>query len=57
LASARLIDEYLLYDVPIFLSSGKAAFSQIQSRLRLKPVEVHTFYSGTVLLRCPPVTP
>ena len=32
LASAGLIDEYRLYYVPIFLGSGKAAFSQIQNR-------------------------
>ena len=57
LASAGLIDEYRLYYVPIFLGSGKAAFSQIQNSVRLKPVETHTFSSGTVLLRCAPVTP
>ncbi len=56
LASAGLIDEYRLYYVPILLGSGKAAFSQIQNRIRLKPVETHTFSSGTVLLRCTPVT-
>ena len=57
LASAGLIDEYRLYYVPILLGSGKAAFSQIQNRVRLKPIETHTFSSGTVLLRCAPVTP
>ena len=57
LASAGLIDEYRLYYVPIFLGSGKAAFSQIRCRVRLKPVETRTFSSGTVLLRCAPVTP
>jgi hypothetical protein len=57
LASAGLIDEYRLYYVPIFLGSGKAAFSQIQNSVRLKPVETLTFSSGTVLLRCAPVTP
>jgi dihydrofolate reductase len=57
LASASLIDEYRLYYVPTFLGSGKAAFSQIQNSVRLKPVETHTFSSGTVLLRCAPVTP
>lgn len=51
LASAGLIDEYRLYYVPIFLGSGKAAFSQIQHRVRLRPVETRTFSSGTVLLR------
>jgi dihydrofolate reductase len=56
LASAGLIDEYRLYYVPIFLGSGKAAFSRIQDRVRLKPVETHTFSSGTVLLRCVPVS-
>jgi dihydrofolate reductase len=56
LASAGLIDEYRLYYVPIFLGSGKAAFSLIQNRIRLKPVETHTFSSGTVLLRCVPVS-
>ena len=57
LASAGLIDEYRLYYVPIFLGSGRAAFSQIQNRVRLKPVETRTFSSGTVLLRCFPVSP
>ena len=56
LTRAGLIDEYRLYYVPIFLGSGKAAFSQIQNRVRLKPVETHTFSSGTVLMRCVPVT-
>lgn len=56
LASAGLIDEYRLYYVPTFLGSGKAAFSQIQNTVRLKPVETHTFSSGTVLLRCAPGT-
>lgn len=56
LASAGLIDEYRLYYVPIFLGSGKAAFSQIQNRVSLKPVETRVFSSGTVLLRCTPVS-
>jgi dihydrofolate reductase len=56
LASAGLIDEYRLYYVPIFLGSGKAGFSRIQNRISLKPVETHTFSSGTVLLRCVPVS-
>jgi dihydrofolate reductase len=56
LASAGLIDEYRLYFVPILLGAGKAAFSQIQNRVRLKPVETHVFSSGTVLLRCTPVS-
>jgi len=56
LASAGLIDEYRLYYVPIFLGSGQAAFAQIQNRVTLKPVETHTFSSGTVLLRCVPIT-
>jgi dihydrofolate reductase len=51
LASAGLIDEYRLYFVPVFLGSGKAAFSQIQDRISLKPLETRTFSSGTVLLR------
>jgi len=54
LASAGLIDEYRLYYVPIFLGSGKAAFSQIQARVRLQPVETRVFSSGTVLVRCVP---
>jgi dihydrofolate reductase len=54
LAAAGLIDEYRLYYVPIFLGSGKAAFSQIDRRIPLRPVETHTFSSGTVLLRCVP---
>jgi dihydrofolate reductase len=56
LASAGLIDEYRLYYVPIFLGSGTAAFSHVQNRVTLKPVETHTFSSGTVLLRCAPAT-
>ncbi len=56
LASAGLIDEYRLYYVPILLGSGKAAFSQISNRVTLKPVETRTFSSGTVLLRCLPVS-
>ena len=56
LAAAGLIDEYRLYYVPIFLGSGTAAFSRIQNRVRLKPVETRTFSSGTVLLRCVPVS-
>jgi dihydrofolate reductase len=51
LASVGLIDEFRLYYVPILLGSGKAAFSQIQDRVRLRPVETRTFSSGTVLLR------
>ena len=56
LASAGLIDEYRLYFVPIFLGSGLAAFSRIQNRVRLKPVETRTFSSGTARLRCVPVS-
>jgi len=56
LAFAGLIDEYRLYYVPIFLGSGKAAFSRIQNRVGLKPVETRTFSSGTVLLRCVPAS-
>lgn len=55
LASAGLIDEYRLYYVPIFLGSGNAAFSRIQDRVSLKPVETRIFSSGTVLLKCLPV--
>ncbi len=55
LATAGLIDEYRLYYVPVFLGSGKSAFSQIQNRVRLKTVETKTFSSGTVLVRCAPV--
>ena len=57
LASAGLIDEYRLYYVPIFLGSGKAAFSQIQKQVSLKPVETRIFSSGTLLLRCIPTNP
>jgi dihydrofolate reductase len=56
LAAAGLIDEYRLYYVPILLGSGRAAFSRIQNRIRLTPVETRTFSSGTVLLRCVPVS-
>lgn len=54
LASAGLIDEYRLYYVPILLGAGKTAFSRIQDRVRLEPVETRTFASGTVLVRCVP---
>ncbi len=54
LAAADLIDEYRLYYVPIFLGAGKAAFSRIEQRVRLRPVESRTFSSGTLLLRCIP---
>jgi dihydrofolate reductase len=56
LATAGLIDEYRLYYIPIFLGSGKSAFSQIKNRVILKTVETHTFSSGTVLMKCVPVT-
>lgn len=56
LASAGLIDEYQLYYVPILLGSGKAAFSHISQRVRLKPIETKIFSSGTVLVRCLPET-
>ena len=56
LASAGLIDEYRLYYVPIFLGSGKAAFSKISQRVKLKPMETRIFSSGTVLIRCIPVS-
>jgi dihydrofolate reductase len=54
LAEAGLIDEYQLYYAPILLGAGKAAFSQLHGRVRLRPVETRTFSSGTVLLRCVP---
>ena len=54
LASAGLIDGWHLYYVPIFPGSGKAAFSQIQNSVKLKPVEAHAFPSGPALLRCAP---
>jgi dihydrofolate reductase len=57
LASAGFIDEYRLYYVPILLGSGTAAFSQIQKRVSLKPVETRIFSSGTLLLRCIPTGP
>ncbi len=57
LASAGLIDEYRFYYVPILLGSGTAAFSQIQKRVILQPVENRTFSSGTVLLRYVPASP
>lgn len=56
-ASAGLIDEYRFYIVPILLGSGTAAFSEIKDTVKLEPIETHTFSSGTVLLRCAPVTP
>jgi dihydrofolate reductase len=54
LGTAGLIDEYRFYYVPILLGSGKAAFSQISQRVKLKLVETHAFRSGTVLLRYEP---
>ena len=56
LAAAGLIDEYCLYFVPILLGSGKVAFAKLSQRVRLQPVETHTFRSGTVLLRCIPAS-
>jgi dihydrofolate reductase len=56
LASAGLIDEYRLYYVPILLGGGTAAFSKIQQRVPLTPVETRTFTSGTVLVRCVPAS-
>jgi dihydrofolate reductase len=50
LASAGLIDEYRFYYVAILLGSGKAAFNELAKRVRLKPVEIRDFTSGTV--RC-----
>jgi dihydrofolate reductase len=56
LAEAGLIDEYRLYYVPILLSSGKTAFSELGSRVHLQPIETRTFKSGTVLIRCAPAS-
>lgn len=57
LATAGLIDEYRLYYVPILLGAGKAAFSQLQQRVKLTPIETRAFASGTVLVRCIPAAP
>jgi dihydrofolate reductase len=52
LAAAGLIDEYRFHFVPILLGSGKAAFLQLNQRVRLQPVKTRTFRSGIALLRC-----
>jgi dihydrofolate reductase len=57
LASAGLIDEYRFYYVPILRGSGKAAFNKLAKRVRLKPVEIREFTSGTLLMRCVPLSP
>jgi dihydrofolate reductase len=51
LAAAGLIDEFRLYIVPIFIGSGKPIFPTLQEHIRLKPLEVHKFKSGVILLR------
>ena len=57
LAQAGLIDEYRLYYVPILLGSGKTVFAGLGQRVRLQLIETRAFSSGTVLLRCTPVSP
>jgi dihydrofolate reductase len=52
LAAAGLIDEYRFYYVPVLLGSGKAAFAELGQRVHLQPIEIRTFKSGTVLVRC-----
>ena len=51
LAAAGLIDEYRFYIVPIILGSGKPLFPHLQEFIRIKPLEVHQFKSGALLLR------
>lgn len=51
LAVAGLIDEYRFYVVPILLGSGKPLFPQLHELIRVKPLEVHKFKSGALLLR------
>src|SRR4030067_839128 len=41
---------------PTLRASGAAPFPRIKTRASLKPVETRTFPSGTVLLRCVPVS-
>lgn len=55
LAAAGLIDEYRFYYVPVLLGSGTAVFQALGQRIQLKQVEMRTFASGTVLVRCQPV--
>ena len=45
-----IIDEFRLFVVPIMLGSGKLLFRPMKNRRLLKPVDVKTFPSGTVLL-------
>jgi dihydrofolate reductase len=56
LATAGLIYEYPLYSVPILLGSGKTAFAKLSQRVRPQPIEIHSFRSGTVLLKCTPAS-
>jgi dihydrofolate reductase len=56
LATAGLIDEYQFYYVPILLGSGKAVFTELGQRVSLQLLETRAFKSGTVLIRCQPVS-
>jgi dihydrofolate reductase len=51
LAAAGLIDEYRFYIVPLILGSGKRLFPQLRERIQAKPLEIHKFKSGVILLR------
>jgi dihydrofolate reductase len=50
LAKAGLIDEFRLYIVPIIVGAGKTPLPQLRERIKVLPLEVHTFKSGVVLL-------
>ena len=56
LATAGLIDEYQFYYVPVLLGSGKAVFSELGQRVSLQLLETRAFKSGTVLIKCQPVS-
>ncbi len=55
LARTRLIDEYILFIVPVLLGSGKSHFPDTGGRVELNPIETGRFPTGVVLLRYRPV--
>lgn len=48
---AGLVDEVWSYVVPAVIGAGKPMFIDLDVRLRLKPIDQHTFSSGVTLLK------